>query len=624
MDSIYQTTEQITICLVGLPSSGKSSFVNSLCGKRLCQTGVARTTEKPVKFGSNYVNSENSVNIELKSNDKYSFSLIDLPGISDSQDIKKKFDDIAFDTACDCDIIIWMTDSDTAFVQTHEKQYFDNFYDRITNHCNEFGKYKKFMIILSKYESDDKPRNLKSNPNRKNHEEIIDDFEDSNKIDIYNNVLKLYKDKAYIIKFSSFSRIIHNNASTDALKKIVLKNSINPPNLNNTFNLKWFMNNLHPNKNESLYNSIVMHIDNLCKSFKDLDIEKSNIVKPDLNEYVMEYNCLKCDTKLNDQLYCTKCTKNYGYKYACNHFLGQGGSITSLNIHYCQCCNQNYKFIMKCKKNCNVNGHINIKDKKIKDLKCPCGSELEFNKDINMCKYCGNLNATKCCGKDDWRITSIHELFPKTYKTYLKDIEDYEKNKQKQLESKCKQISSLMNNITYIPIITKLVEFLLQYKDGTINNIIRNLVLNDSIIQSINTILTNDKNLREKIYEYKENKAERFIVLTSKSSIHYARYYLSNIGKEENMESPYCKELKTYMPSLAILDTVYYNKPTVIFNKKFREQVYEIRRSLWGDCEDDLLDDNFQYIYDIAVMMRTDEYGDRVIRSLFERIDREF
>lgn len=35
---------KMNICLVGLPSAGKSSIINSLVGKRVLNTGITRTT----------------------------------------------------------------------------------------------------------------------------------------------------------------------------------------------------------------------------------------------------------------------------------------------------------------------------------------------------------------------------------------------------------------------------------------------------------------------------------------------------------------------------------------------------------------------------------------------------
>lgn len=40
----------MNITLVGLPSAGKSSIINSLLGKRVAQSGVSRTTTKETLY----------------------------------------------------------------------------------------------------------------------------------------------------------------------------------------------------------------------------------------------------------------------------------------------------------------------------------------------------------------------------------------------------------------------------------------------------------------------------------------------------------------------------------------------------------------------------------------------
>ena len=64
------------IALVGLPSSGKSSIINSLVGKRVVQSGVSRTTITAKLFDDNLV-----------SDDNIKYKIYDLPGIADIDDI---------------------------------------------------------------------------------------------------------------------------------------------------------------------------------------------------------------------------------------------------------------------------------------------------------------------------------------------------------------------------------------------------------------------------------------------------------------------------------------------------------------------------------------------------------
>jgi predicted GTPase len=77
----------MTFCVsfVGLPSSGKSSIINSLVFMRVMQTGVCRTTTEYKKL---------DVDIYDDSNNK--FKVIDLPGLSDSEEKDTKFNDLTY------------------------------------------------------------------------------------------------------------------------------------------------------------------------------------------------------------------------------------------------------------------------------------------------------------------------------------------------------------------------------------------------------------------------------------------------------------------------------------------------------------------------------------------------
>ena len=68
------------IAFIGLPSAGKSSIINSLIGKRLAKTGIAKTTEEPTLYNDN-----------IFSDDGISLELLDLPGVADIEDVDEDF-----------------------------------------------------------------------------------------------------------------------------------------------------------------------------------------------------------------------------------------------------------------------------------------------------------------------------------------------------------------------------------------------------------------------------------------------------------------------------------------------------------------------------------------------------
>ena len=84
------------VAFIGLPSSGKSSIINSLIGKRLLESGICRTTIE-YKLLDDIVEDDN--------NNK--FKVIDLPGICDSEESDTNFNELTNKHIKDANLIIY-------------------------------------------------------------------------------------------------------------------------------------------------------------------------------------------------------------------------------------------------------------------------------------------------------------------------------------------------------------------------------------------------------------------------------------------------------------------------------------------------------------------------------------
>ena len=78
-----------TIGLIGLVSTGKSTIINSLIGKRLLQSGVLQTTTHVSLIGHNKIfdildEHFYLEDVKLVSDDGYKFNIVDFIGISDN------------------------------------------------------------------------------------------------------------------------------------------------------------------------------------------------------------------------------------------------------------------------------------------------------------------------------------------------------------------------------------------------------------------------------------------------------------------------------------------------------------------------------------------------------------
>ncbi len=143
----------ITVGFAGLPSSGKSTMVNALAGKRVLESGVCRTTTEICLVGSrNTVGAPKWAASALRSDDGVEFCALDLPGMCDAEDTSGSFDAVTHEWAAKCDVVVWVTDARTAFLTTHEARAYAALRRAIQEKADEEGTLYQFAIVLAKYD----------------------------------------------------------------------------------------------------------------------------------------------------------------------------------------------------------------------------------------------------------------------------------------------------------------------------------------------------------------------------------------------------------------------------------------------------------------------------------------
>ena len=231
------------VAFVGLPSSGKSSIINSLLFKRKLQSGVCRTTT--------------DVNIidELVLDDKNNkFRVIDLPGICDSEENNSKFNELTYAHITNASLIIWVSDVNKAFITTHEVDEYNKLKKYVKEIEYNTGTLYHIAIMLSKCDKNcDKKKKTIKITNTTKSDELEDSDEDTDISDLIIKVKEKFPSDD-IIMFNAYGRSFYHNKSSDVLKKFVKKMVGVPSEHNIDFNINKYIVGHEQKQTMSYYN----------------------------------------------------------------------------------------------------------------------------------------------------------------------------------------------------------------------------------------------------------------------------------------------------------------------------------------------------------------------------------
>jgi GTPase SAR1 family protein len=273
------------VAFVGLPSSGKSTLINSLVHKRLLQSGICRTTTEYKLIDKKVIDDNNNT-----------FNVIDLPGICDSEEHDNKFNDMTYAHITNANLIFWVSDINKAFITTHEVNEFNKLRTFLQKHGDETGTLYDIGIILTKctenYDIGDdkitKPDEIDKFFDAKNEENVLDFSDDSSSClseeeikDLCedtnaNDVIDKVKTKFNDIKiklFNAHGRCCHHPKSSKKLIKFIQNLGGNPSKNNIKFDISIYNKTYDNRQKDYKYELFEKKFEECMKKFvkKDFD-----------------------------------------------------------------------------------------------------------------------------------------------------------------------------------------------------------------------------------------------------------------------------------------------------------------------------------------------------------------
>ena len=201
------------VAFVGLPSSGKSTLINSLLGKRKLQTGTSKTTNKAV-----------FIETLIADDDKNKFRVIDLPGICNTEVQDIFVNNLTYAYILRATLIFWVSDVKTAFSTEYEVNEFNKLQEYLNEHSKNNIRLYDIGIILSncsEYVNINDDGNI-----------VLNKY--INIIDVINKTQEKFKD-IKIKLFNAFGRIYHHPISSDISKKFLKSRLLYVPSTENIY-----------------------------------------------------------------------------------------------------------------------------------------------------------------------------------------------------------------------------------------------------------------------------------------------------------------------------------------------------------------------------------------------------